>query len=218
MPHITEQLCRYAKLLVEKGLVAGPGGNISARDGDTVYLSPSGYGLDEIKRSEWVRINLKTGKRTGALRPTCETSMHLGCYVTRPDIRAVVHTHPPLTIGIVSAGFPFKPSSPDFVAILGRELGVVNYVVPAGEEIRNAVCAQLAKGYNVLLLENHGAVCVGASLKEACMRSWLLEESAKTVLAGAIVGKMRTLTPEEVRQVEMLEAEDYRKALLKKGK
>ncbi|MGB9642315.1 MAG: class II aldolase/adducin family protein, partial [Candidatus Ratteibacteria bacterium] len=86
MQSIRKQLCKYGKLVLEKNLAAGPGGNISARDGEFVYLSPSGFALDEIKESQWVKINLKTGKQYGSLRPSCEISMHIGCYLARPDI------------------------------------------------------------------------------------------------------------------------------------
>jgi len=217
MESVRKQLCKYGKLVLEKNLAAGPGGNISARDGDFVYLSPSGFALDEIKENQWVKINLKTGKQYGSLRPTCEISMHLGCYLARPDINAVIHTHPPVTLGLISAGVELKPFYPDFVAILGREIPVIDYVIPAGEEIRQAVVEQIKK-YNVVLLKNHGAVCVGTTLKEAFARSWMTEETSKMQSIGMMVGKIRYFTEEEIKGIENLEAEDYRKALLKKLK
>lgn len=217
MEKIREMLTEYGKKLVEKGLVAGPGGNISARDGDYVFLSPSGFFLDEIKESEWVKINLKTGKVSGDLRPTCETSMHLGIYVEREEIRAVIHTHPPVTVGLISAGIRFKPVFPDYVAMLGREVPVIDYVQPGGEAIRKAVVDRIKK-CNVVLLKNHGAVCIGETLKEAFARSVLMEETAKTVFVGKVAGNLKCLSLREVEEVENMEAEDYRKALLKSDK
>ncbi len=85
MENIRKQLCKYGNLVLEKGLAAGPGGNISAREKNFVYLSPSGFALDEIKESQWVKVDLKTGKQYGELKPTCEISMHLGCYIARPE-------------------------------------------------------------------------------------------------------------------------------------
>lgn len=213
MEAIRKELSLYGKKILEKGLAAGPGGNISARDGDFVYLSPSGFALDEIRENEWVKVDLRTGKAAGTLRPTCETSMHLGIYLAREDVRAVFHTHPPLTTGLVSAGVPFRPLFPDFVAILGRKVPVIPYVIPGGEEIRRAVVARI-RHHDVVLLKNHGAVCVG-SLKEAFVRSWLLEETSKVIIAGTTCGKLRYLTETEIRGIENLEAEDYRKMLLK---
>lgn len=216
MEKIREILSIYGKKIVEKGLVAGPGGNISAREGNYVFLSPSGFFLDEIEESQWVKVDINTGKIYGDLRPTCEISMHLGIYLAREDVKAVIHTHPPVTTGLISAGVKFKPVFPDYVALLGRNVPVVEYVVPGGEAIRKAVVSRIEK-CNVVLLKNHGAVCVGTTLKEAFARSWLLEETAKTILAGKIAGSLRYLNLKEIEEIENLESEDYRKALLKKS-
>ncbi len=215
MEKIRKILSEYGKKIVEKGLVAGPGGNISARDGDFVYLSPSGFFLDEIKEEEWVKVDFKTGKIYSNLRPTCEISMHLGIYMVREDVKAVFHTHPPITVGLISAGVKFKPFFPEFVAILGKKIPIIDYVPPAGEEIRKAVCKEIKKS-DVVLLKNHGVVAVGQSIKEAYTRSLIVEEAAKSLFVGIISGKMRYFKKEEIEGIENLEAEDYRKTLLKK--
>ncbi|HOL66054.1 MAG TPA: class II aldolase/adducin family protein [bacterium] len=211
---IRQQLTKTGQRLVEKNLVAGPGGNISVRDGRWVYLSPSGFALDEIKPEEWVKVDLVSGHYQGKWRPTCEISMHLGLYLARTDIRAIVHTHPAITTGLVSGGITLRPIFPDFVAILGHAIPVVDYVIPAGEAIRKAVVAALKRA-NVATLKNHGAVCLGSTLYEAFVRSWVLEESARMLLAALVAGKPRYLSAEEIEGIDHLEAEDYRKTLLK---
>lgn len=217
MEEIRKLLTLYGKKIVEKGLVAGPGGNISAREGDYVFLSPSGFFLDDIKEDTWVKVNIKTGKIFGDLRPTCEISMHLGIYMEREDVNAVIHIHPPITTGIISAGMKFKPIFPDYVALLGKDVPTIEYIVPGGEALRKSVVSKVKK-CNVVLLKNHGAVCIGTTLKEAFARSWLLEDTAKTLLAGKIAGSLRYLNNREIEDIENLESEDYRKALLKKDR
>ena len=215
MKEIKKDLCKYGKLIIEKGLAVGPGGNISARLGETVYLSPSGFALDEIKEKDWVAINLDSGKtKEGKLRPTCEVSMHLGCYLLRKDIKAVIHTHSPFLLGLISAGGKLKPFFPDFVALLGKEVPIAEYVIPAGEEIRKAV-TKIIKNHNAVLLKNHGAVTVGINLKEAFFRAQLLEETAKIIIAGKITGKLKFFTKKEIQGIDNLAAEDYRRVLLK---
>ncbi len=215
MEKIRKQLTEYGKKIVDKRLVAGPGGNISAREGSHIFLSPSGFALDEIKESEWVKIDLKTGKVYGDLRPTCETSMHMGIYTEREDVKVIIHTHPPVTIGLISAGVKFKPVFPDYVALFGREVPTIDYVQPGGEKIRKAVVERIKK-CNVVLLRNHGVVCTGETLKEAFSRSWLVEETAKILFVGRSTGNLKYLSLKDVEEVENMEAEDYRKALLKK--
>ena len=117
MENIREKLTEYGRKIVEKKLVAGSGGNISAREGNFVYLSPSGFFLDDIKKNEWVKVDIKTGEIYEELKPTCEISTHLGIYKEREDVKVVFHTHPPLTVGLISSGMDFKPFFPDFVAV-----------------------------------------------------------------------------------------------------
>ena len=213
---LKQELVRYGKKIIEKGLAVGPGGNISARKGNTIYLSPSGYSFDELNEDDYVGVNLKTGKITeGTLKPTCEVSMHLGCYLIRKDISAVIHTHPPLVIGLISAGAKIKPMFPDFVALVG-EVPVIDYVIPAGEKIRKAV-TKVIKKYDAVLLKNHGLVTVGATLKEAFYRAEIIEEAARILIVSRIFGKPGFLNKREIKGIKNLEAEDYRKMLLKKG-
>jgi len=61
---LKQELVRYGKKIIEKGLAVGPGGNISAREGKVIYLSPSGYSFDELNEDDYVGVNLKTGKIT----------------------------------------------------------------------------------------------------------------------------------------------------------
>ncbi len=213
---LKQELVRYGKKIIEKGLAVGPGGNISARKGNTVYLSPSGYSFDELNEDDYVGVDLKTGKLTeGTLKPTCEVSMHLGCYLTREDISAVIHTHPPLVIGLINAGTKIRAMFPDFVALVG-EVPVIDYVIPAGEKIRKAV-TKVIKRYDAVLLKNHGLVTVGNNLKEAFYRTEIIEEAARILIVSRIFGKPRFLKKKEIEGIKNLKAEDYRRMLLKKG-
>jgi L-fuculose-phosphate aldolase len=214
---IKEKLVEYGKKIAEKGLAVGAGGNISARVGDIVYLSPSGYAFEELVPEQYVGVNLQSGEVVdGDLKPTCEISMHLGCYLIRKDIQAVVHTHPPIATGLISAGVEIKPMFPDFVAYVG-EAPVIDYVIPAGSEIREAVTG-IIKEHNAVLLKNHGAVTVGANLKEAFYRAQIIEDAARSLMASLVAGKPRFLTKSEQEGIRNLEAEDYRRTLLKREK
>src|SRR6476661_3680666 len=90
------ELCKYAQKIVDNKLVVGPGGNISARYEGKMYLSPSGFALDEIQPEQWVEVDIESGEITDiGLRPSSEVLMHLFAYRQNPKIGAIVHTHPP---------------------------------------------------------------------------------------------------------------------------
>ena len=192
----------FGKKLVEKGLVRGEGGNISLREGNSVYLSPSGFSLDEIKPEQYVKVNLKTGQvQKKSLPPSCEMFLHLSCYRVRDDIGAVVHVHPPFSIGLGCAGLILKALSPEFVISLGEKVLLIPYFAP-GSEILARKVSQVLKNNSAVLLQNHGLVTVGKNLKEAYLRAEIIEEAAKIYFISHLLGKVRFLTKSEIRDIK----------------
>ena len=210
------ELRRYTTRIVERGLAAGPGGNVSLRDGSRIWISPSGYPLDLVEGDDWVPMEIATGRveRSGP-RPSSEFEMHLEIYRARPDVNAVVHTHPPITIGVISAGIrEIPPMFPDFVAIAGT-IGAIDYVVPCSPELAAAVRNEIRDpAMNALLMRNHGLLTVGASVREAYYRTEVIEEAARIFWVARSVGTPQVLTPTDTAAILDLEAERYRKKLL----
>lgn len=212
---LAHQLNTYGKKIVHKNLAVGPGGNISAREGNTMWISPSGFGLDEIGDDQWVPVDIETGLPDHpALRPSSEIAMHLYIYRKRPDIQAVVHTHPPVTIAMISSGHDEIPFMfPDHVAIAGH-LSSIDYVIPCTEELANAVVQAITPESTGLLLKNHGLVTLGTTLKQAYYRTEIIEDSARVYWMAKSLGTPRILTSEETAGILNLEAEKYRQRLL----
>lgn len=212
---IRKELTKYGHKIVDKGLVAGAGGNISARSGDIIYVSPSGFALDEIEEKNFIEVDICTGQTLKkGTRPTCEIIMHLSCYLIRQDIKAIIHTHQSLATGIASAGIEFKPMLPDFVAIVG-DVPIIDFILPATKALADAV-AGVIKNHNACLLANHGCITVGATLKEAFYRADIIEDAAKSLVVAMAVGKPRFYTDEEQQAIKNLEAENYRLTILKR--
>lgn len=216
-----EELTRYGRRIVERGLAVGPGGNLSARVGERIVISPSGFPLDEIGAADWVEVDLGSGRpiRPGP-RPSSEIEMHLAVYRRRPEVRAVVHTHPPTAIGVTAAGIDAIPFMfPDQVALVGA-VACLDYVVPCSPELAAAVGDAFADPVATgLLLRNHGLVTVGETLREAYYRTEVVEDAARVfwIAATLSAGRPRSLTEEDARRVADLEAERYRQALLREG-
>jgi len=220
-PHASEriksELARYSARLVSRGLVVGPGGNTSARDGEIMWISPSGFALDDIGADDWVAMDIASGEaRQRAPRPSSEFAMHLAIYRARPDVSAIVHTHPPTTIGVISAGLDRIPFMfPDQVAVVG-DVPFIDYVVPCSQELADAVVAAMGnEDVSALLMQNHGLITVGHNLKEAYYRTEVVEDAARIFWVAATVGTPRTLTAPEADEIRNLEAERYRQRLLR---
>ncbi len=209
-----EEILYYGKKLLEKGLVVGPGGNISLREDEVIYLTPSGLSFEEMEEEDLVAVEISSGKVVeGKRRPTSEIELHLACYREREDIRAVIHTHPSLSTGWVSGGGKLFPPFPDFVAYVGKKIAILPYQKPAtpqmGKEVGKAV-----KDVNAVILINHGLVTVGRNLKEAYYRTLLIEESAKFIIASHLGGKVSFLKNSDIEELDKFEVEEFRRKIL----
>lgn len=214
---IRQELCKYARKIVENGLVVGPGGNISARVGDKMYLSPSGFALEEIEPEQWIEVDIPTGQVTDiGLRPSSEVLMHLYGYRQKTDIGAMVHTHPPNCIAFTLIERELPIMFPDQAALVGRT-AYIPYLIPTTDLLANAVAAKVNEASSILL-GNHGLVTTGRNFREAYYRTQVVEESAKIYLSVRAAGTPVQLTAQEVADIAALESEDYRIQLLQKMK
>ena len=215
VPSAQADLLRYGRKIADRLLVVGPGGNTSARAGSTIVMKASGCAFEDCTEDDYIPVDLATGEvGVPGRRPSCEIAMHLACYLKRPDVHAVVHTHPPIATGIATAGHTLPPHNPDLIALVGPEIPRIPYIVPGGKQLARAV-AEVIVGHNAVLLSNHGLLTVGTNVREAYFRNLLVEEAARTWIAARSVGEPYVLTPQQVDQVDHLEAEDYRRALLR---
>lgn len=215
LEELREELVRYGELVLKHSLATGAGGNISARHGRTMLISPSGFSLAEAAAGQYVAVDVPTGEILGpdGLRPSSEMPMHLACYRRRPDVEAVVHTHPQFTIGLTSSGHDLRPMFADAVVYLGRSIPHVDYVTAATPELAAAVEAALGDA-RAIVLRNHGAITLGRNLKQAFWRACTLEEASKIQLLATLAGQPRFLTSAEAEKLEALSIEQYRRELL----
>lgn len=215
--NIRQELCKYALKTVANKLVVGPGGNISARYEGKMYLSPSGFALDEIAPEQWVEVDIETGAITDTgYRPSSEVLMHLYAYRANPDIGAIVHTHPPYCIAFTLVEQELPIMFPDQAALVGKTV-YVPYVLPTTDKLADAYVAKVSEASSVLL-GNHGLVTSGRNLREAYYRTEVVEESAKIYLIASALRKPKVLTDAEFEEIASLESEAYRIELLQKMK
>ena len=212
MSNVIEELNKYAHKLVDQGLVVGAGGNLSMRDGDDMYISPSGFDLKEIEPHQWVKVDINTGEIEGNLRPSSEVLMHLECFRKNEEIQAVLHAHPTYSVGVSSAGKDIPPLFPDFPAMV-KSVGYIDYVIPTTNLLAEKVAELVDK--DVIIMLNHGVLTLGKTMKEAYFFMQLTEESAKVYTISSIFGGPRVLTEQECEDLRNLSAERYRSKLLK---
>jgi len=211
------ELTKFSKLMYDLRLACGPGGNTSARlpGSNVMYVKPSGLSFADLEPDDFVAVNIDTlEKVSGKLKPTSEVALHAACYSSRKDVNAVFHAHPAACIALGAVGQSLDvPMYPDHVIYVGKPT-FIRYVTPTTRDLAERVRRCIGKS-NCVLMQNHGVVCVGASVKEAFYRAELLEESAKIIIYSKIMGKARILSDKEIRTLEGLSSEAYRKRILR---
>src|SRR5699024_4066864 len=148
-----------AKQLVDSGLIVGAGGDLSARDGDYMYITTSGFDLQELTDKERVTVEIETGKVSSDLKRSSVLEMHLDCFRRSADIKAVLHAYPSYSVGVAAAGKDIPPMFPDFPAMI-KTISYIDYVIPTTELLANAVGEVVADSQSIVM-RNHGVSTSG---------------------------------------------------------
>jgi L-fuculose-phosphate aldolase len=216
MSSVKDELIEYGRKIYAAHLVVGAGGNTSARDGDVIWMKPSGFAMDDMTAEDLCGMDLATGRQvTGPHRPTSEVNMHLAIYRVRPDVKVVFHTHSPWACGVVSAGVDFQPMFAEFVNDLGRRTAVP-YVTPTTQALADLVAAA-ARQHDTIFMANHGVLAVGVNMKQAYYRCLIVEDAAKSLVAAAVVGKPQFLTPAQEADLMAQSGPQHRVKMMEKG-
>ncbi|MEP7366306.1 MAG: class II aldolase/adducin family protein [Acidobacteriota bacterium] len=212
---LRREIADYARRILKENLATGAGGNISARWEDTMLISPSGLSLEEVDPAQYVEVDVPSGdiRAQNGLRPSSEVLMHLACYRKRPEVRAVVHTHPQYTIALTSSGHDLAPMFADALIYMGSSVPHLDYITVTTPELAVAV-GEAIKEANCLVLRNHGAVTVGENLKQAFWRACTVEEAARIQVLSLMIGKPRFLDKSESDRLDSLASEQYRRELI----
>jgi len=184
--------------LWQQGLTTAADGNISLRlEGDTVLATPSGVSKGFLRPDDMLLTDMDGKVLEGRGQPSSELKMHLAIYKVRPDVRAIVHAHPPTATGFAAAGIALDtPLIAEAVVMLGK-VPVAPYAAPGTQAVADNVAA-LAREHDCILMANHGAVTCGKTPEQALLRMETLEHFAKVTLTARLLGKTAALKPEDV--------------------
>lgn len=197
-PAIRREVVQVCRRLYERGLIAGPDGNVSVRIGaDRILVTPAGMSKVDVTIDDLVELSLEGKHLRGARRASSEVLMHLRIYQRRPDVEAVVHAHPPTATGFAVAGESFSSCVlPEMIFQVGW-VPLVPYATPGTPQLADAFEPFVAS-HDAFLMANHGATTVGPTLTLAHQRMESLEHSARILLTARLLGRVNTLTAPQV--------------------
>ncbi len=205
---LRREVVQAARRLADLGLMAGTAGNLSVREAPShMLITPAGLRKGEMRPDDLVRLDMNGNQLSPGLRPSSEFRMHLGVYGVRPDVNAVVHTHPPHATAFAAAGIPLdRPVLAEAVLLLSPKVPVVPFGAPSSQQLVDHLQPWLAD-HNAFLLANHGAVCLGRDLAEAVQRTETLEFLARVLLAARMLGGENLLTHADLRSLRQTRTE-----------
>jgi ribulose-5-phosphate 4-epimerase/fuculose-1-phosphate aldolase len=159
------------------GLVAGTVGNVSAREGDLVHITPSGFPYPEMTEDDLVTLDPDGTVVAGGHEPSTERRVHLAVYAARPDVRAIVHTHSGYATAWTFVGEPLAGAEIERAA--GGDVRTASYAPSGSDEIAVAAVDAIA-GRRAALLERHGVMGVGETPPAALAICAAVERDARS--------------------------------------
>jgi L-fuculose-phosphate aldolase len=210
---LKQQIVDTGMEMVRTGMSVGTWGNLSLRDPETglMYISPSGMDYLTIKPEHVVVLTLDLELVEGIAEPSIEKAMHAAVYRRRPDVQAVIHTHPVYSsvFGVVRMELPAV--SEDFAQIVGTRVGFPDrYDLPGTVELGESAADALGQD-NAVLLPNHGALSVGGSLQQAMKVSRVLEKNAQIYLFARLLGTPQLIDSEAIEAMQLFARTQYGK-------
>src|SRR5688572_24429591 len=164
---LKEQMCDVGRRIWIKGFCAGNEGNHSIRIGaDRVLCTPTGISKGNLKPDDICTVDMEGKQVAGSRKRTSEILLHLSIYKARPDVKAVIHSHPPHATAFAVAGVDLPTCiHPEAEVFLGA-VKTAKYVTPGDTRLGESILPYVA-GANTILLQNHGVVCFSPSLEQA---------------------------------------------------
>lgn len=190
------QVLLVAKRLDEKGILNAIEGNISVREGDLVYITPSGRNKAFLQEDQIAVLTMDGEQVGGSCKASSEYKLHLHAYTCREDIGGIVHAHAPYLTAHALCGQPVRSDAyPEMIVVYGS-IEVAAYGRPGTDDIYREVGPLLEKE-DVILLENHGAMAVGKTVIDAMNAMEAAEASARILTLAKQVGTPKVLPAEE---------------------
>ncbi|HHY82930.1 MAG TPA: class II aldolase/adducin family protein [Clostridiales bacterium] len=177
--HPADQLVTIMERIYRYGMTTTSGGNLSILDdnGD-IWITPSGIDKGSLTRKDMIRVKAN-GEIIGIHTPSVELPFHEMIYQRRPDIRAIIHAHPPALIAFsIVRKIPSTRLTPSAYFTCGK-IGMAEYAIPGSKELGKNIADKFQEGCDIVILENHGAVVGSSDLFQAFMAFETLDFTAR---------------------------------------
>ncbi len=196
--HPAQQIVMIMERIYGYGMTTTSGGNLSIMDEDgNMWISPAGVDKGSLTMKDIVCVR-PDGTTIGIHKPSSEFPFHRLIYKARPDLKSIVHAHPPALVAFsIVRKIPETSLIPNIQLVCGG-VGIAEYGLPGSTELGEKIAGVFKKGLNTVILENHGIAVGGESLFKAFMAFETLDFCARLEIDARRIGRLRTLSSESI--------------------
>jgi L-fuculose-phosphate aldolase len=198
---LKEQICEIGRRVYARGFAAANDGNISYRLNDKEILcTPTMVCKGFMKCEDMCKVDYEGNQLAGTRKRSSEILLHLAVYKHRPDVKAVVHCHPPHATAFAVAGVPIpKCVLPEVEVFLG-EVPTAVYETPGTQKFADTIVPHL-KSSNTIILSNHGTVTFGPDLEKAYWNSEIIDAYCRILILAQQLGNVNYFTQNQTREL-----------------
>jgi len=198
-----KEIAYYMRRLYRQKLTTTSGGNISAKQDNMVFITPSGIDKGEMQTEQVGELDLEGNIIASKHKLSTETPMHLAIYKARPDVKAIVHAHPPYGTAYASSNKSLNSNLTSEGRLVLAKIAFAKYALMGTQKLAEVV-ANEAKDSNIILMENHGVIALGNTLLEAFDRLEVLEFTAKMNFITESLNMRKPLNKEQLIEIDRM--------------
>ena len=204
---IKEEICDIGRRIYNKGFAAANDGNISYRvDENRVVCTPTQICKGFMKPDDLCVVDMEGNQTAGHRKRTSEILLHLTIMKKRPEVKSVVHCHPPhaTAFGIAREAIP-QCVLPEVDIFMG-DVPIAKYAIPGGQGFADTILPFVDKT-NIVVQANHGTVSWGPTVERAYWLTELLDAYCRILLIARDLGKVDYFTKKEAEELLDLKSE-----------
>ena len=195
-----QAIVKCARWLSERGYfgcVRGSGGNISVKlnTQNMMAITPSRRPYQQMSMDDVCVVDDNLKSIEGHLTPSIEATLHLSVYRNRPDVNAVIHTHPVFASILSIINKPIPALFDEITFEIGSAVEMIPYALSGSAELAQNVISKLGNDCYCYLLQNHGALSIGKDLDQALKNAELMEKVAQIYYYALTTGRKITTLP-----------------------
>lgn len=205
MPHnlhqLKQEICDIGRRVYNRGFAAANDGNISFRLSENeVLCTPTMICKGFMKPDDLCTVDMQGNQLSGRRKRSSEILLHLAIMKERPDIKSVVHCHPPHATAFAVAREPIPQCVLPEVEVFLGDVPITMYETPGGQKFADTVLP-FVKKTNVIILANHGTVSYGESVERAFWWTEILDAYCRILMLARDLGKVNFLGEAKTREL-----------------